>query len=219
MKIYSKDYINYLKNVYNKLQDNKEYVTNLDLATGDGDHWNNMNSGFSELLKQEEKLSEMPICELYKNIGMIMMSKIGGSSGVLYGGAYLAAANELKGEEFIDEKGVYLTLNSMLEDMMKRGNTKVGSKTMIDALYPAVKILEENISKEKKDLKEVFERVKESSIKGAEDTKLMQASRGRASYQKDKGVGHLDPGAVTMSYQIEELCNYIIKFKLGKENE
>ena len=59
--------------------------------------------------------------------------------------------------------------------------------------------------------KELLEDVKEAASEGAAKTADMEAVKGRASYQKNKGVGHLDPGAVTMSYQIEALCNVIEK--------
>ncbi len=216
MKINTIDYLKYIENVYEKLQNNREYVTNLDLATGDGDHWNNMNIGFGDLLKNSEKYKDLPMDQLFKNIGMTMMSKIGGSSGVLYGGAYLAAAKTLKGKEEFDIEDIYLALKTMVEDMKKRGKTEVGSKTMIDALNPAVEELEKHLNSKEEDLVKIFENVKNAAINGAESTKDMPAIRGRASYQKDKGIGHLDPGAVTMAYQIELLCDYILNNKIGK---
>ncbi|MDQ0274378.1 dihydroxyacetone kinase-like protein [Peptoniphilus koenoeneniae] len=216
MKINTIDYLKYIENVYEKLQNNREYVTNLDLATGDGDHWNNMNIGFGDLLKNSEKYKDLPMDQLFKNIGMTMMSKIGGSSGVLYGGAYLAAAKTLKGKEEFDLEDIYLALKTMVEDMKKRGKTEVGSKTMIDALNPAVEELEKHLNSKEEDLVKIFENVKNAAINGAESTKDMPAIRGRASYQKDKGIGHLDPGAVTMAYQIELLCDYILNNKIGK---
>ena len=216
MEINTIDYLKHIENVYEKLQNNREYVTNLDLATGDGDHWNNMNIGFGDLLKNAEKYKDLPMDQLFKNIGMTMMSKIGGSSGVLYGGAYLAAAKALKGKEEFALEDIHLALKTMVEDMKKRGKTEVGSKTMIDALNPAVEELEKYLNSKEEDLVKIFENVKNAAINGAESTKDMPAIRGRASYQKDKGIGHLDPGAVTMAYQIELLCDYILNNKIGK---
>ena len=88
--------------------------------------------------------------------------------------------------------------------------------TMIDALNPAVEELEKHLNSKEEDLVKIFENVKNAAINGAESTKDMPAIRGRASYQKDKGIGHLDPGAVTMAYQIELLCDYILNNKIGK---
>ena len=97
----------------------------------------------------------------------------------------------------------------MLDAIMSRGNAQPGWKTMIDSLHPAVECykacLAEGISEE-----ETLKKVKQAALDGAESTKGMEAVRGRATYQADKGVGHLDPGAVTMSYQIETLTDYVL---------
>ena len=53
-------------------------------------------------------------------------------------------------------------------------------------------------------------KVKAAAEAGAESTRAMEAVRGRATYQSGKGVGHLDPGAVTMSYQVGALCDVIL---------
>ncbi|HLS53132.1 MAG TPA: dihydroxyacetone kinase subunit L, partial [Tissierellaceae bacterium] len=105
---------------------------------------------------------------------------------------------------------LYNILSAMLEDIMKRGKTEVGSKTMVDALAPAVEEYKAQMDKEADD-KELLEAVAQAAKEGAEATRDMEAIRGRASYQANKGVGHLDPGAVTMAYQIEILCNYILQ--------
>src|SRR5699024_6399969 len=131
-------YMEYIEKFFELLQENKEYITELDLATGDGDHWLNMNTGFGELIKNQEEIKEMKLQDAFKKISMTLMSKVGGSSGVLYGGAYMAATKTLTGVDYIGRNELYNILNAMLEDIMKRGDSKKGSKTMVDALAPAV---------------------------------------------------------------------------------
>lgn len=208
-EISSSDYVEYLKAFYDVLQENKDYVTDLDLATGDGDHWLNMNTGFGEVLKNEEELKNLNLQDLFKKISMTLMAKVGGSSGVLYGGAYMAAAKTLGDVEYIGRNELYNIWSAMLEDIMKRGKTELGSKTMVDALAPAVEQLKVKIEEDADD-KELLESVAVAAVEGADATRDMPAIRGRASYQANKGVGHLDPGAVTMAYQIETLCNYLL---------
>lgn len=208
--IKQKDYVEYLKNVYDLLQEKKDYITQLDLATGDGDHWANMNMGFEKLVSQSDDFLNISLQEMFKKIGMTMMSVIGGSSGVLYGGAYISASKELAGVDAIGAEELYKVWNAMLIDIMNRGKADIGSKTMIDSLAPAVKALRENIDSGQ-NMKDLLNNVSEAALNGAEETKKMKALRGRAGYQANKGVGHLDPGAVTMAYQIDELCKYVIK--------
>ncbi len=208
-KISTEEYIEYLEEVYKRLLENRDYITELDLATGDGDHWVNMNLGFEEIVKQSDELKTLSLAEAFKKISMIMMSKIGGSSGVLYGGAYMAASKTLTESEYIGKFELLGIWEAMLEDIMNRGKTEVGSKTMVDSLYPAVDTLKTFIDEEES-YETLITKVSEAAIDGANSTKDMPAIRGRASYQANKGVGHLDPGAVTMSYQIEEFSKYVL---------
>jgi len=205
----SKDYADYIRKAYVIIHKNGDYITELDSATGDGDHWININMGFEKLVEVADELEQKSIFEEFKQIGTIMMSVIGGSSGVLYGSAYLAAAKVLKEKETIGKDELYQVLNAMLQAIMSRGNAQVGWKTMIDCLAPAVDCYRECIANGLDECT-TAEKVKQAAIDGAEGTKAMEAVRGRATYQANKGVGHLDPGAVTMSYQIATLMDFVI---------
>lgn len=202
------DYAEYLTKVYEKIHADGDYITSLDAATGDGDHWANMNSGFGKLSEISKELAQLSLFEEFKKIGKTMMSVIGGSSGVLYGSAYLAAAKVVKDKDVIDSSTLCDVLSAMLEAMMSRGNAAPGMKTMIDSLYPAVECYKKCLAEGCKD-SDTLALVKQAALDGAQATADMHAVKGRASYQKNKGVGHLDPGAVTMSYQIEILTDLI----------
>lgn len=202
----SKDYMDYIVAVNQELNENEEYITNLDLATGDGDHWANLHMGFTKLTEEKERLEALDLSSELKEIGKIMMAVIGGSSGVLYGSAYLHASKVMKDKEAIHKEELFEILNAMLNAIMERGQAKPGFKTMIDSLHPAVEeykaALEEGASVE-----ELCKRVAAAAEKGAEETRNMESIKGRATYQSNKGMGHLDPGAVTMALQIKVLMN------------
>ena len=204
------DYAEYIKKAYALIHENGDYVTELDLATGDGDHWSNINMGFEKLVENSEKLAGMSVSDELKEIGKIMMAVIGGSSGVLYGSAYLAAAKSVKGKETLGKKELCDVLEAMLNAIVSRGQAQEGFKTMIDSLAPAVKEYKKCLEEDTDD-KTLCERVKKAAVDGAENTKNMEAVRGRATYQANKGVGHLDPGAVTMSYQISVLMDCVME--------
>lgn len=208
MKLTPKLYVKYLEQTYEVLKENEEYVTNLDLATGDGDHWANMNMGFEKLMTMTSELETLNFGAMFKRIGMTMMSVIGGSSGVLYGGAYIAASKALGEKEILEDQDILFMWETMMADMIKRGKTEPGWKTMIDTLYVTVEQMKKDIA-DGKSSEVIFENVKLAAEKGAESTRNMEAVRGRASYQADKGVGHLDPGAVTMAYQITTLAKVV----------
>ncbi|NBK92065.1 dihydroxyacetone kinase subunit L [bacterium 1XD21-13] len=205
----SKDYAEYIRLAYQKIHENGDYITSLDAATGDGDHWANLDSGFRRLNEMAGDLETMSLFDEFRQIGRTMMSVIGGSSGVLYGSAYLEAAKILEDKETIANRELYQVLSAMLEAIMSRGNAKPGCKTMIDSLYPAVECYKACMAEGVSDT-ELLERVKQAALDGAENTRNMEAIKGRASYQREKGLGNLDPGAVTMSYQLEILLNYAL---------
>lgn len=180
--INAKDYMEYVKKAALKIDNNSNYITELDAATGDGDHWVNLNMGFEKLVSSSDELKELSIDDCFKKIGIIMMSTIGGSSGILYGGAYLAAAKVIPGKNEINSEELCNVLDAMVQSMMDRGNAKPGYKTMIDALFPAVEIYKDCLTKGLGDL-ETLEAIKQTTIDGAESTKNMEAVRGRARYQ------------------------------------
>jgi dihydroxyacetone kinase-like protein len=199
-------YTAYLKTAAEKINSEKEYITALDAATGDGDHWANLNAGFAGLMAISDELAALPLSDMFKKIGMTLMSAVGGSSGVLYGSAYLGAAKATAGRDSLDAAGVADMLNAMLTAIMARGNAQPGQKTMIDALHPAVQAFKAALPDEAA----AIAAMKSAAAAGAEATKDMEAVRGRACYQTGKGVGHLDPGAVTMAYQLETLADCLL---------
>lgn len=208
IKITPKEYIKYIELVTNKIEANKEYVTELDSVTGDGDHWANINMGFQKLVETKEELASVKLGEMFKKIGMLIMSTVGGSSGVLYGSAYIKAAKTIGDTTVMDIQLLCDVLEAELNAIMERGNAKPGFKTMIDTLYPAVERFKAALEKGVDNCSALNE-LKQGAIDGMNSTKDMEAVRGRACYQANKGVGHLDPGAVTMCYQIEVLVDYL----------
>ena len=202
VKLTTAAYVDYLKAVTEKIASEKEYISELDAATGDGDHWANMNIGFTKLLEIEDELRSLDFAGLFKKAAMTIMCGVGGSSGILYASAYLKAASVLAGVETMDAEILMKVLDAELQGIMQRGNGQPGFKTMIDPLYQAVEAM-------KKALPDgdaaAVSAMREGARLGMEATRDMEAVRGRACYQANKGVGHLDPGAVTMYYQLDML--------------
>lgn len=207
------EYVDYIVVTANEIERNGDYVTALDAKTGDGDHWVNLNSGFQKLVSIQEELKQMELSPMLRKIGMTLMSAIGGSSGVLYGSGYIAASKELKEAEVLDADTLQTFLQTELAAIMERGQAKPGWKTMIDSLYEAAEAYKE-ARKAGQDERRIMEALKRGAQEGRDHTREMEAVKGRASYQTNKGVGELDPGAVTMCIQLECLSDYIVEHKL-----
>lgn len=212
MLIDNKRYWSVIECIAQRIASCGEYITSLDAATGDGDHWVNLNMGFGAVMEKKNEISALPLPDLFLEIAKILMRSIGGSSGILYATAYMAAAKKIAGKYEITVAELADVVEAMAEGIMRRGKSAPGNKTMVDAIAPAAAAMREAVDEGKSD-EEILEAMKKAAADGAEKTRQMPALRGRAFYQADKGVGHLDPGAVTMSYQLAALADTL----LGKQ--
>ncbi len=210
MGLSSIDIVNVLESIAEKINGEKDYITELDAILGDGDHWVNMNKGYQALIGKFEEMRQMSPAEVFKTIGMTLMSSIGGSSGVLYGSAFIQAHKVLTGNVDIDLQTGYSVMEACLEAIMNRGKAKPGDKTMIDPLSDAVKAYRLALDKNL-DAQACMSSVVAAAQVGMESTKDMVAMKGRATYQTNKGVGHIDAGAVTMFYTIEGFGSYVME--------
>jgi len=204
IQLTSTRYVDYLLTVCEKIASEKDYITELDAATGDGDHWANMNAGFTRLAEMADALRGESLSELFKKAGMAIMSGVGGSSGILYASAYLKASAAAAGLDVLDGSQLCAVLEAQLQGIMQRGNGQPGFKTMIDPLYQAVEAMKAALPEGDA---AAIEAMRQGAKAGMEATRDMEAVRGRACYQANKGVGHLDPGAVTMYYQLDLLAD------------
>ncbi len=171
-----------------KIQNNKDHLSELDTPIGDGDHGANMARGLNSVIEAINKLDNPEAAEVFRTAAMQLISKVGGASGPLYGSAFLGmskASQAGKSDAEIMEEG--------LAQILKRGKAEVGDKTMVDVWTPAVDAMKNGTLTE--------EKIEE----WVEKTKDMQARKGRASYLGERSVGHIDPGSRSSGYLFESL--------------
>lgn len=202
--------VDMLVEIAEKIESEKDYVTELDSILGDGDHWVNINKGYQKISGMADELRAMKLSDLFMKVGMSIMSTVGGSSGVLYGDAFLKASMTLKGHDSITLEKGHEFLDAALQAMMARGKAQPGDKTMIDPLSQVVQAYSESLKAGKTKL-EISEAISKAAFNGMMDTKDMAARKGRATYREDKGIGYIDAGAATMYYQLNILGKYIGK--------
>ncbi|KJU72943.1 dihydroxyacetone kinase subunit DhaL [Clostridium baratii] len=200
----SKKVTEILIKVSEKIDKNKEYLTELDAAIGDGDHGLNMSKGFKAVSDKLKAQEDDNIGNILKNTGMTLVSNVGGASGPLYGTAFMKASMALKDKNEIDINDFLNALKLALEGIKSRGKSTDGEKTMIDALSPAIKSMEDSI-KNGDSYIVVLEKGKDAALEGVEFTKTIKATKGRASYLGDRSIGHQDPGATSCFYILETI--------------
>ncbi len=171
-----------------KVTENKDLLNKLDTAIGDGDHGSNLTRGAAAVKEKAAETDYDNLSEVFKDVGMTLVSKVGGASGPLYGSAFINMAKTAKETDDIGE-----ILASGLEGIQKRGHAEAGEKTMVDEWIPVIEAIKNNtLSIDKID-------------EALNSTKDMKATKGRASYLGDRSVGHIDPGAQSSAYLFEAL--------------
>lgn len=196
-----------LVNIADVLEENKEYLTDLDRPIGDGDHGINMARGFEQIKAQADSLKSKDAGGVFKSAGMVLVSKVGGSAGPLYGTAFMKAGGSIGNKAEIDINDFIKAMSAAIDGVKMRGKSTAGEKTMLDAMIPALEAMEKAQS-ENKDAKAILEAGAEAARAGAEATIPMLATKGRASYLQERSIGHQDPGATSFALMMEEAAKY-----------
>lgn len=193
--------LRWMEKINTKVQANKDYLTELDQAIGDGDHGINMSRGFQEVVKKVSGEDYESVADVMRDVAMTLMSKIGGAAGPLYGTAFLKLSTTFKGQGVdyaIFSKGI----EDAVEDVKQRGKADVGEKTLVDVWSALADRLSQG---DHFDGDAILETTKDAM----ESTKDKLATKGRAAYLKERSVGHLDPGSVSSFYLFETLAEVI----------
>ena len=185
------------------IQKNKQYLSDIDGLIGDGDHGINMNKGFT-MCREELDINPGDLTHSLKALAKILIMKIGGSMGPLYGKFFKAIALSLEGKEVIDIADMGNALKAAVEAIASISPAKVGDKTLIDTLIPALTAYEK-AQKEEKTFSEALEDMKIAAIEGRDSTKDMVAKLGRASRLGERSRGVLDAGATSCALILETI--------------
>jgi len=185
---------------------NEKYFGDLDAVVGDGDFGYSMARGFEIVVTDWDGFDRTDIGTFLKKIAVVITSRIGGTSGPIWGTAFLRAGAAAGANTSLEPEQVIAMLRASIEGIKARGQSDVGDKTLLDALVPAVDAIEAqlNAGASGADAVQVGAKV---AREAAEQTKTMQAMRGRASYTGERSIGSLDAGAVAVAVMFEAVAN------------
>ena len=192
------------------IQENKQYLSDIDGAIGDGDHGINMNKGFTLC---REALDKQPGDFTYglKTLGKILMMKIGGSMGPLYGKFFLSMGKAFDGTAEIGVEEFGAGLKASLDAIRSISPAQVGDKTLMDVLIPAQEAFSSAVA-EGKSFSEALDAMDAAALKGRDSTVDMVAKLGRSSRLGERSRGVMDAGSAscylilhTMAVTIKEL--------------
>jgi dihydroxyacetone kinase-like protein len=180
----------------------KQYLTQLDSAIGDADHGTNVDRGMTAVLAALDETPPANIGAMFKQVGMTLVSKVGGASGPLYGTFFLRFGTSVGEIDAIDGQAFARAFRAGLDGVVARGKAVAGDKTMYDALAPAVDALDTALANGD-DLGAALREAAAAAAAGRDATTPMLARKGRASYLGERSIGHQDPGATSSALLVE----------------
>lgn len=200
--------IEVIRAIGSRIEEEKDFLTELDNVIGDGDHGINMARGFRAVEEKLEGLEDKDIGTILKTAGMALVSTVGGASGPLYGTAFMKAAMVMAGKTQIDMDGFLSCMDEAIGGVKMRGKAQQGEKTMLDAMIPAQDAMRQ-ASSHGAEVKAVFEAGVKAAREGVEYTKTIIATKGRASYVGERSIGHQDPGATSFTDILETIAQNV----------
>ena len=184
--------------------DNEKYFGDLDAVVGDGDFGYSLARGFEKVLLDWDTIEYNNISTFLKKVSMIITRRIGGTSGPIWGTAFLRAAVAIGDKQEIDAKDAIGMLRAAIEGIKKRGQSDLGDKTLLDVLVPAVDQLEQAFNASA-DVQTALAQAAAVAREHAEATRRLIAKRGRAAYTGERSIGTLDAGAVGVAVMFERV--------------
>jgi dihydroxyacetone kinase phosphoprotein-dependent L subunit len=181
---------------------NESYFCQLDSVVGDGDFGYSLARGFEKVLEGFDGFDRSSPGAFLKKIGLVIASRVGGTSGPIWGTAFLRAAGAAGDKLTLAPEDAVAMLRAAVQGIQARGGASLGDKTLLDALVPAIDCLEAGLRADgNQDGRAVqaLADAAQAAAQAAAGTSRLIAKRGRASYTGERSIGSPDPGAVAIA--------------------
>ena len=189
------------------IQENKQYLGDVDGLIGDGDHGMNMNKGFT-MYGEQLGDGETSFSDGLFDLGTVLLNKIGGSMGPIYGTILMEMSDAEDDEDEITLELFGKMLQAGLDGLYGIVDARPGDKTLVDTLYPACETIKAAAA-EGKDFAAALDEMKEAAEKGKESTKELAAKYGRAARLGERSRGVLDAGATSCCIILQAMADGI----------
>lgn len=196
MAISRDDVLNWVRDYAQVIEDNHEMLTDLDREIGDADHGANMRRGFRAVLEKLPTVEDKDIGTILKNVGMTLLSKVGGAAGPLYSTLFMKAGTTIGAKTEMELTDWAKALEAATVGIANLGKALPNDKTMLDSLYPALSALNSAVENGAPN-GEALQKSADAAHEGMLATIPLVARKGRASYLGERSAGHQDPGATS----------------------
>jgi dihydroxyacetone kinase-like protein len=184
---------------------NEKYFGDLDAVVGDGDFGFSLARGFELVARDWDGFDRTDAATFLRKVAVVITSRIGGTSGPIWGTAFLRAAGAAAGKSDADGATAVAMLRAAIEGIATRGNASLGDKTLLDSLSPATDEIERQVG-QGSDGPTTVRAAAAVARSTADETAKLQARRDRQAYTGERSIGSVDPGAVAVAVIFEVLA-------------
>ena len=183
-----------------RVEENKDYLCELDGEVGDGDHGVSMTIGMRAVTRAINKLPDSVTPEaVFVAAADAYAVEVGATIGPLYEGAFMAAATSASGKENLNEISDWAEVyEAMAVAIQVLGKAELGDKTLLDSFFPAVDHIKE-LATGNSDLISALESTAQCALDAAISTRNLVPQKGRAARLGDRAIGHQDAGATSLA--------------------
>ncbi|MCP1108349.1 dihydroxyacetone kinase subunit DhaL [Serratia nevei] len=186
---------------------NREYLSEIDGAIGDGDHGINMSKGFT-MCGDAIHGRELTLAQAFDAVSDALMEGIGGSMGPLYGSLFMGMAESVRERNELDKQAFLAMLHGGLSELQGISSAGVGDKCLMDTLIPAVAAFELAAGR-RDDFAAALAQMRIAAVRGRDSTRELVAKIGRASRLGERSRGVLDAGAVSCCLLLTRLADEV----------
>lgn len=183
-----------LETALKNIREREDEFSKLDAVIGDGDHGQAITAAMTVVT--DIARAGVGFKSMLGDMGMGVMLQVNGSTSTLLGAFFLGMSDAVEEKTELDASGVRQMFSGGLANVQAQTQAKVGDKTMMDALIPAIEAMENCQSD---DIQQLLEAGADAALSGAESTVQMKANFGRARNYGERSIGFADSGAASWS--------------------
>ncbi|MGI0518127.1 dihydroxyacetone kinase subunit L [Treponema denticola] len=189
------------------MEDEKDYLIELDQQNGDGDLGISMSAGFNAAVNAFKDDGGKDIGLGILKAAMAFNEKAPSSLGTILSFGLMAMGKAFKGKQDLTREELVSGFSKFNEEIMEKGGAKPGEKTIIDTFVPVEKFIRENLGKIPD--RELIKESEKIAKEGSDSTRNMKSVHGRAAYYAEKSIGVLDGGSYAGYLVFKALNNYL----------
>lgn len=191
------DFVAMTRAMTQTISDNRDRLSTLDSAIGDGDHGVNLSTALALAAAEVDQLKDPSPAAVLKSVGKTLINQMGGAAGVIFGSFFRGGGRAIQDHTHLALTDLLTLLEGGLAAVQKRGKAQPGDKTLVDALAPAVAAVRQGVENDLAIAKALSDAAA-AAVAGADQTRQMTARFGRAKFLGERSLGHQDAGATSM---------------------